>query len=88
MWYGFLSMLFWAFFLDSRRGCGRGLHLAILSRECQDTMCVSVLVAEIRAPGDIRVRFVKGTKKVVVKRKNPLCAKIPFVISVASSSAT
>ena len=59
-----LSMLFWAFFLDSRRGCWRGLYLAILSRECQDTMCVSVLVAEIRAPGDIRVRFVSSTKKV------------------------
>ena len=41
----------WAFFLDSRKGCWRGLGLAILSRERQDTMCVSVLVAEIRPPG-------------------------------------
>ena len=68
-----------AFFLDSRKGCWRGLGLAILSRERQDTMCGSVLVAEIRSPGDMRVPSTKG----VENPKNPLYARIHFMFSVA-----
>ena len=71
-----------AFFLDSRKGCWRGLDLAILSRERQDTMCGSVLVAEIRSPGDMRVPSTKG----VENPKNPLYARIHFMSSVVGLS--
>ena len=67
----------WIFPSILRRGCWRGLGLAGWSRESQDTMCVSVLVAEIRA-GTCRTRTIKGE----VKRKESTSFEIHFVYSV------